>query len=65
MNDNYIFEQIASKADYIADLARDAMYQREIENETIGIVDNAKLEEVLHQLENIADTVEEYHTFGD
>lgn len=57
MDNNYILHQIASKADYIGDVARNAAYQ----GAEIGIVDSAKLIDILRQLEAIAETVEEYH----
>lgn len=59
MDNNYILHQIASKADYISDVARNAAYQ----GAEIGIVDNARLQDVLHQLEAIAEVIEEYHDY--
>lgn len=57
MDNNYILHQIASKADYISDVARKAAYQ----GAEIGIVDSAKLDGILLQLESIAEAVEKYH----
>lgn len=60
MDNNYILHQIASKADYISEVARNAAYQ----GAEIGIVDSAKLRDILRQLEAIAEAVEEYHDWN-
>ncbi len=62
---NYILAQIASKADYIADLARNAKIQLDTAGDTVGIVGEAQLKDILQQLENIADAVGEYHSFDE
>lgn len=61
MNVNSILHKIASKADYISDVARDATYL----GKNIDIVDYARLNEVLQQLQSIADIVDEYNDWGD
>lgn len=58
---NYILHKIASKADYISDVARNAAYQ----GGNIDIIDYVRLNEVFQQLQSIADIVDEYHDWGD
>lgn len=47
--------EIASKAQYIHDIALD------LSDQDIGIVEDALLDGVLRQLCNIAETLDEYH----
>lgn len=58
-----IIYKIASKAEYIMDIARSAATQKE--GNEIGAVDAVMLNNILRQLENIADALDEYHDCGE
>ena len=58
-----ILHKIASKAEYIMDIARSTATQQE--GNEIGTVDTVTLNNILRQLENIADTLDEYHNWED
>ena len=55
--------KIASKAEYIMDIARSVATQKE--GNEIGTVDAVMLDNILRQIENIADTLDEYHDWGE
>ena len=52
--------KIASKAQYIADVAAAIASGR-----SLGIVDRALIADILRQLDNISDTLGEYHDWED
>lgn len=54
--------KIASKAEYIMDVARAIAVQRE--GREVKIVDTAKLNGLLRVLEDVADNLDEYHDWG-
>lgn len=54
--------KIASKAEYVMDVARSVATQKE--GNEIGTVDAVRLNNILRQLENIADALDEYHDWG-
>lgn len=56
-----ILHQIASKAEYISDVARNAAYQQESDT----ITDTAELLDILRQLQDIADKIDQYHDWDD
>lgn len=55
--------KIASKAEYIMDIARSVATQKE--GNEIETVDTVMLNNILRQLENIADALDEYHDWGE
>ena len=56
-----LLHEIASKAEYVADVARNAAYQRDADT----ITETAELAEILQQLQSIADVIDEYHDWED
>ena len=63
MDNNFILREIASKAEYISDVARNALYQMETDGKSLGTVDVTELRDILRQLENIAEAIDEYHNW--
>lgn len=58
MDSNYIFRKIASKAEYIADAATSALVEKIADDKTVGMVDAVNLNDIMQQLENIAEVID-------